>query len=97
MSPLNQKRVELVPTNPGSDCRDLPITVVELEDGTITRRLEYQHRNTSGRRRGVCTCALYSRKSQYAGRYGRVDWDGTSSTLTTMPDPTKTQGRVLHP
>ena len=45
MSPLNQKRVELVPTNPGSDWRDLPITVVELEDGTITRRLEYQHRD----------------------------------------------------
>ena len=34
--PLNQKRIELVPTNPGSDWRDLPNTVVELEDGTIT-------------------------------------------------------------
>ena len=44
MSPLNQKRVELVPTNPGSDWRDLPNIVVELEDGTMTRKLEYQHR-----------------------------------------------------
>ena len=44
LSPLNQKRVELVPTIPGSDWRDLPNIVVELEDGTMTRRLEYQHR-----------------------------------------------------
>ena len=31
------------------------------------------------------------------GGTGRVDWDGTFSTVTTLPDPTKTQGRVLHP
>ena len=26
-----------------------------------------------------------------------MDWDAPFSTVTTIPDPTKTQGRVLHP
>merc|ERR1719192_650976 len=48
LSLLNQKRIQLVPTTPGSDWRCLPNTEVELEDGTMARRLEYQHRDTTG-------------------------------------------------
>ena len=54
---LNRKRIELVPTTPGSDWRSLPNTVVELGDGTMTRRLEYTHPDTTGRMRAVCSCA----------------------------------------
>ena len=44
MSCLVEKRIEYIPREAGSDWRDLPNIVVELEDGTMTRRLEYQHR-----------------------------------------------------
>ena len=38
-----------------------------------------------------------SRNRQFPGRYGRVCLDDHFSTVTTEPDPNKTQGRVLHP
>ena len=44
-----------------------------------------------------CPQSLYSSKNGYAGRYGRLDWEGVFPTVTTTPDPTKTQGRVIHP
>ena len=38
-----------------------------------------------------------ARHNQWAGLYGRVDWDGFFSTTITNPEPMGKQGRVLHP
>ena len=37
------------------------------------------------------------RHNQWAGLYGRVEWDGFFSTTITNPEPMGKQGRVLHP
>ena len=37
------------------------------------------------------------RNNQWAGLYGRIDWDGYFSTTVTDPSPGGKQGRVLHP
>ena len=37
------------------------------------------------------------RNSQWAGLYGRLDWDGHFGTTVTDPEPMTKQGRVLHP
>jgi len=63
MAPLIVKRFEFIPTEPGSDWRDLPNTVVELSDGSKTRKLVYLHndkvhgKSSTGDFRGVCPCA----------------------------------------
>jgi DNA (cytosine-5)-methyltransferase 1 len=43
MSPLVEARMELIPTEPGSDWRDLPNIVVKLNDGTYTDKLVYNY------------------------------------------------------
>ena len=40
---------------------------------------------------------LLFRHNQWAGLYGRNDWDGFFSTTITTPCPMGKQGRVLHP
>ncbi|XP_047100302.1 DNA (cytosine-5)-methyltransferase 1-like [Schistocerca piceifrons] len=35
--------------------------------------------------------------NNWRGRFGRVNWNGFFSTITTNPDPSGIQGRVLHP
>ena len=40
---------------------------------------------------------LCCRHNQWAGLYGRVEWDGFFSTTITNPEPMGKQGRVLHP
>jgi len=63
MAPLIVKRFEFIPTEPGSDWRDLPNTVVELSDRSKTRKLVYLHndkvhgKSSTGDLRGVCPCA----------------------------------------
>ena len=37
------------------------------------------------------------RNNQWAGLYGRIDWDGYFSTTITAPTPGSKQGRVIHP
>jgi len=38
-----------------------------------------------------------NRHNNWAGLYGRVEWDGFFSTTITNPEPMGKQGRVLHP
>ena len=38
-----------------------------------------------------------NRHNNWAGLYGRVEWDGFFSTTVTNPEPMGKQGRVLHP
>lgn len=63
MAPLIVKRFEYIPTDPGSDWRDLPNEVVKLSDGTQTCKLNYlykdvkQGNSSEGHKRGVCKCA----------------------------------------
>ncbi|XP_006821782.2 DNA (cytosine-5)-methyltransferase 1 [Saccoglossus kowalevskii] len=38
-----------------------------------------------------------NRHNNWAGLYGRVEWDGYFSTTVTNPEPMGKQGRVLHP
>lgn len=38
-----------------------------------------------------------NRHNNWAGLYGRLDWDGFFSTTVTNPEPMGKQGRVLHP
>ena len=126
MAPLSEARFELIPTTPGSDWRDLPNKVVQLKDGSYTKKLIYEYddikqgRSSTGAKRGVCICAngkskcdpsdkqdrtlipwclphTSARHNQWAGLYGRVDWDGFFSTTITNPEPMGKQGRVLHP
>ena len=42
MSELVKIRMELIPTEPGSDWRDLPNIVMRLEDGNYTEKLVYK-------------------------------------------------------
>lgn len=64
MAPLVQARIELIPTESGSDWRDLPNIVVRLSDGTFSKKLEYTYhddkagRSSTGALRGVCSCCL---------------------------------------
>jgi len=38
-----------------------------------------------------------NRHNNWAGLYGRLEWDGHFSTTVTNPEPMGKQGRVLHP
>ncbi len=38
-----------------------------------------------------------SRNNQWAGNFGRIHWDGFFCTVVTVPEPTRKQGRVIHP
>eukprot|EP00112_Aurelia_sp_Birch-Aquarium-sp1_P017779 Seg416.11 transcript_id=Seg416.11/GoldUCD/mRNA.D3Y31 product="DNA methyltransferase 1" protein_id=Seg416.11/GoldUCD/D3Y31 len=38
-----------------------------------------------------------NRHNNWAGLYGRLEWDGFFSTTITNPEPMGKQGRVLHP
>jgi DNA (cytosine-5)-methyltransferase 1 len=38
-----------------------------------------------------------NRHNNWAGLYGRLDWDGYFSTTITNPEPMGKQGKVLHP
>ena len=42
MSPLVNARMEMIPTEPGSDWRDLPNIIARLDDGTYTEKLQYK-------------------------------------------------------
>ena len=48
-------------------------------------------------RANVTRATSSTRHTQWAGLYGRVDWDGFISTNITNPEPMGKQGRVLHP
>ena len=40
---------------------------------------------------------FFFRHNNWAGLYGRVEWDGYFSTTITNPEPMGKQGRVMHP
>ena len=40
---------------------------------------------------------IFFRHNNWAGLYGRVEWDGYFSTTITNPEPMGKQGRVMHP
>ena len=61
LNPLQQERIRLVPTTPGADWRDLPNLRVPLDDGRVTRRLNYPYKKADGRR-GVCNCATSTKR-----------------------------------
>ncbi|KAF5294330.1 hypothetical protein FQR65_LT10783 [Abscondita terminalis] len=44
-----------------------------------------------------CLPHTADRHNNWAGLYGRLDWDGFFSTTVTNPEPMGKQGRVLHP
>jgi len=44
-----------------------------------------------------CLPHTSARHNNWAGLYGRVEWDGFFSTTVTNPEPMGKQGRVLHP
>lgn len=44
-----------------------------------------------------CLPHTANRHAQWAGLYGRLEWDGFFSTTVTNPEPMGKQGRVLHP
>ena len=44
-----------------------------------------------------CLPHTADRNNNFAGLYGRIDWEGFFSTTVTNPDPNAKQGRVLHP
>merc|ERR1719369_543535 len=44
-----------------------------------------------------CLPHTSNRHNNWAGLYGRVEWDGFFSTTVTNPEPMGKQGRVLHP
>lgn len=44
-----------------------------------------------------CLPHTANRNSQWAGLYGRLEWDGVFATTVTNPEPMGKQGRVLHP
>jgi hypothetical protein len=43
MNALVEKRMELIPTEEGSDWRDLPNIVTKLSDGTYSQKLIYSY------------------------------------------------------
>ena len=56
------ERIKHIPRGvPGADWRDLPNTVVRMEDGRQTRKLHYPYRKEDGRR-GVCSCCLSTKQ-----------------------------------
>ncbi|XP_072458541.1 DNA (cytosine-5)-methyltransferase 1-like [Notamacropus eugenii] len=63
MNALVSARIKLIPLTPGSDWRDLPNIQVHISDGTVTKKLRYNHddkkngRSSTGALRGVCACA----------------------------------------
>eukprot|EP00795_Rhopilema_esculentum_P006330 gene6330-11763_t len=63
MSALTAARMRHIPTEPGSDWRDLPNVVERLPDGAHSTVLRYTHhdkkngRTSQGKLRGVCSCA----------------------------------------
>ena len=63
VAPLVEARIELIPTTPGSDWRDLPNIVVKMKDGNYTKKLSYEYEEVkqgpsgAGAKRGVCLCA----------------------------------------
>jgi len=126
MNTMVEARFKLIPTVPGSDWRDLPNKVIELQDGKKTLKLCYGYddpkhgKSSSGSNRGVCRCAdgkskcdpqdrqqntlipwylphTANRHNNWAGVYGRVEWEGFFSTIITNPQPMGKQGRVIHP
>ncbi|XP_014214363.1 DNA (cytosine-5)-methyltransferase 1 [Copidosoma floridanum] len=44
-----------------------------------------------------CLPHTANRHNNWAGLYGRIEWDGFFSTTITNPEPMGKQGRVLHP
>jgi len=58
------ERIRHIPTTPGSDWRDLPNTVVKLDDGRVTKKLHYPYKKPDGSR-GVCSCSLSSKKRMH--------------------------------
>lgn len=38
-----------------------------------------------------------NRNNNWTGLYGRLDWQGVFNTVTTNPEPSNQQGKVLHP
>ena len=71
MPPLDEKRFELIPTNGGSDWRDLPNDVLRLSDGSYTKILLYKYNDivqgknpVTGDLRGVCNCATSKTKAK---------------------------------
>lgn len=63
MSPLVDARMSLIPTEAGSDWRDLPNIIMQLRDGTYSEKLKYNYhdksrgKSSTGALRGVCSCA----------------------------------------
>ncbi|XP_011881443.1 PREDICTED: DNA (cytosine-5)-methyltransferase PliMCI-like [Vollenhovia emeryi] len=63
MSPLVEARMSYIPTKSNSDWRDLPNIVVQLSDGTFSKKLEYTHndikvgKSSTDAFRGVCSCS----------------------------------------
>ncbi|XP_066260848.1 DNA (cytosine-5)-methyltransferase 1-like [Euwallacea similis] len=95
-----RKKMTLVP--PGGDLNNIQVPEEDVtEDLTEDRHTLYYCLETT---RSCVKKTFQSKikkvsksKTIKKGTYGRVSWDGTLATVTTNPEPTATQGRVLHP
>ncbi|XP_058795195.1 DNA (cytosine-5)-methyltransferase 1-like [Phymastichus coffea] len=67
VGPLVQARISLIPTELGSDWRDLPNIEYQLRDKTFTNKLVYSYndpelgKGEQGQPRGVCSCSVGQR------------------------------------
>jgi len=60
MNALSEVRIRNIPTDPGSDWRDLPNFEMKMENGEWTKSLQYNYSKPGekGLFRGVCSCCL---------------------------------------
>ena len=97
MEPLSEARVELIPTTPGSDWRDLPNKVVKLVDGSLKIINDHddvkQGRGGTGAKRGVCACADGKSKCDVSDRQDRTLIPCRGVSLTRQEQPV---GRPLR-
>ncbi|KAL1455285.1 hypothetical protein WDU94_009390 [Cyamophila willieti] len=78
MALLVQTRIKYIPTEEGSDWRDLPNIEIKLDDGTVTNKLQYNYpdkkngTSSTGALRGVCACATGGPCDPSARQFGTL-------------------------
>jgi DNA (cytosine-5)-methyltransferase 1 len=82
MNAISELRMSLIPTDPGSDWRDLPNVRRRMKDGTMSEKLQYfykvaTHTTSNTALRGVCSCAR--------GKAYKCDPPNMQQKNTTIP------------
>ncbi len=93
MSALVDARIERIPTEPGSDWRDLPNAAVKLRDGTHSDKLVYNYHDENegkagnGALRGVCVCATK--------KDGKIDCDPNDKQVSVGTRSTSSRFELI--